>query len=92
VEFVDLMAAAGNLAEAGRIIDHLDATGALDGTLPYKSMVADAAAEVAAGTATPAADAPPRDLDDRGALVYMRDTLDRLAAAADGSEASAPAR
>jgi predicted ATPase/DNA-binding SARP family transcriptional activator len=120
VEFVDLMAAAGNLAEAGRIIDHLDATGALDGTLPYKSMVADAAAAVAEGTATPAdaaaavaegtatpADAaaavaegtatpataaPPRPLDDRGALVYMRDSLDRLATATDGSDASAPAR
>ncbi len=83
IEFVNLMAAAGNLAEAARILDHLDATGALDGSLPYKALVADAAARVAADAALAgdgAAAGPALD-DRRQALVYMRDALDRLAEA-----------
>jgi predicted ATPase/class 3 adenylate cyclase len=80
IEFVNLMAAAGNLAEAAHVLDYLDATGALDGSLPYKALVAEAAALVATATG-PSGDGatagPPLD-DRRQALVYMRDTLDRL--------------
>jgi predicted ATPase len=77
VEFVNLMAAAGQPAEAARILDHLAATGALDDALPYGAMVADAAARVAADAPGPAEpDGPP--LDDRGALTYMCAALDRL--------------
>jgi predicted ATPase/class 3 adenylate cyclase len=89
VEFVNLMVAAGNLAEAARILDHLDATGALDGALPWKALVADAAAEVFArprpGSADHRAPGDPVDdglddrLDDRRALGFMRDVLERLA-------------
>jgi hypothetical protein len=83
IEFVNLTAAAGNLAEAARILDHLDATGALDGSLPYKALVADAAARVAAaGAGRPRVGAATRPLlERRQALVYMRDALDRLAEA-----------
>jgi predicted ATPase/class 3 adenylate cyclase len=76
IEFVNLMAAAGNLAEAAHVIDHLDATGALDGSLPYKAMIADALAEVGAGARGHSARPV---LDDREALVYMRDVLVDLA-------------
>jgi hypothetical protein len=85
VEFVNLMVAAGNLAEAARILDHLDATGALDGALPWRALVADAAAEAFARPRPDSADhrAPgnPVDdrLDDRQALGFMRDVLERLA-------------
>jgi predicted ATPase/class 3 adenylate cyclase len=87
VEFVNLVAAAGNLAEAGRILDYLDATGALDDSLPYRALVADAAGRVAAGLG-PAPDPgepPPATFDDRQALRYMGDVLDRLADPAGGA-------
>jgi predicted ATPase/class 3 adenylate cyclase len=76
VEFVNLLAAAGNAAEAAPIVDHLDATGALDGSLPYKAQIADALARGGAAERAPAAR---RVADDRDALVYMRDVLSTLA-------------
>jgi len=75
VEFVNLMAAAGRPDDAARILDHLAATGAFDETLPYRALTASAAARVAAEAAG-RAPAPVPDLDDRGALVFMRDALD----------------
>jgi predicted ATPase/DNA-binding SARP family transcriptional activator len=86
VEFVNLMAAAGQPAEAGRILDHLAATGAFDDGLPYEALVGGAAARVAAarpgaGDDGAAAGAP---LDERGALAYMCAALDRLGETAAG--------
>jgi predicted ATPase/DNA-binding SARP family transcriptional activator len=81
VEFVNVMAGAGNPKEAGRILDYLDATGALADTLPYRALVADAAAMTApgAGPTPPPNRLPGPEFDDRQALVYMRDVLDQLA-------------
>jgi predicted ATPase/class 3 adenylate cyclase len=83
VEFVNLMVRAGNLAEAARVLDHLDSTGALDGALPWKSLVADAIGTVSAHRGPTAAEQPGsgETLDDRRALASMRDALDRLVAA-----------
>jgi predicted ATPase/class 3 adenylate cyclase len=84
IEFVDVMASAGKLREAARILDHLDASGALDGSLPYKEMVANAAARISAGLGSAVlsqGDTRQVIADDREALAYMCDVLDQLAGA-----------
>ncbi len=80
VEFINVMASAGNLREAARVLDHLDAAGALDDAMPYKGLVADAAGRISAhlGPIPAPRQADGKDLDDRQALAYMRDVLQRL--------------
>jgi predicted ATPase/DNA-binding SARP family transcriptional activator len=80
VEFINVMASAGNLREAARVLDHLDAAGALDDALPYQGLVAEAAGRISAhlGPIPAPRQADGKDLDDRQALTYMRDVLQRL--------------
>jgi hypothetical protein len=75
VEFVNLMTTTGHPAEALRVLRHLDAAGSLDGSLPWRTLVADSAAQLP-GSSDDGADVP---LDDRQALLYMRDALQDLA-------------
>lgn len=76
VELVDLMASTERLPEAARMLGYLETTGLLEAP-GFRSLVADAADRIAAG-ADPSLDrelAAGRELDDRGALAYMRDAL-----------------
>jgi predicted ATPase/DNA-binding SARP family transcriptional activator len=74
-EFVALLARAGKLAEVVPVLTYLETSGALDpaGTAPYRTLVAEATALLAA---TPTR--PPTGVvvdDDRQALHYIRTTL-----------------
>jgi predicted ATPase/DNA-binding SARP family transcriptional activator len=81
VEFVGIMAGAGCLAEAARILGHLEASNATSAGV--RMLIASAAARVAAsGTDLTPHLAAGRALDVRQALAYVRDVLDRLVAAA----------
>jgi len=90
IEFVGMMVKVGRRLEAARILGFLESSGALDISILRSRFAGDA------GTA--AADFEPdtdreralgRDLDDRRALTYIRDVLDRLI---DDDQPSAMAR
>ena len=84
VEFVNVTAMAGELETAERMLEHLDASGALDGALPWRGLVADASRKICGDLGSSRhrrTEARPR-LDDRQALAYMRDVLERLGDAA----------
>jgi predicted ATPase/DNA-binding SARP family transcriptional activator len=86
-EFVSLMAKAGNVPDAARVLEYLETAGVMDpdGTLPYRSLVADAARLVPtrSSVTSRANGAVPLD-NDRDALLYMRDALTRLGDARSG--------
>jgi predicted ATPase/DNA-binding SARP family transcriptional activator len=82
IEFVGMMVKVDRRPEAARILGFLESSGALDISVLRSRFAGDA------GTA--AADSEPdtdreralgRDLDDRGALSYIRDVLERLSTA-----------
>jgi predicted ATPase/DNA-binding SARP family transcriptional activator len=80
IEFINLMVAIDRLPDAARMLAYLKAANDF-GALASRTLVADAANKIAAGTAL-ASDpeqAPEQQLDDRQALVYMRDVLAELA-------------
>ena len=76
VEFINMMATIDRLPAAARVLDYLAAAGDF-GALAPRTLVAEAAAQVAAAGPTPPD--PERHLDARHALRYMRDVLDELA-------------
>jgi len=81
VEFINMMATIDRLPAAARVLGYLGAAGDF-GALAARTLVADAAARIAAG----AERIPDQDrslqprLDARLALMYMRDVLDELEA------------
>jgi predicted ATPase/DNA-binding SARP family transcriptional activator len=87
VEFVDMMARVDRLADAARILGHLEAAGRLDEG-PSRAMVADAADRISAATDLGGSldidldneRALGRELDDRQALAHVRAVLDHLIA------------
>ncbi|WP_218038363.1 BTAD domain-containing putative transcriptional regulator [Acrocarpospora pleiomorpha] len=72
VEFVNMMAAIGRLRDAARVLDYLATTGDF-GALALRTLVADAAGQIAAGVVQPG-----QKFDARQALEYMRDVLAAL--------------
>ena len=79
-EFVDMMAKVQCWPAAARMLDYLEGSSAFGDSPAVRSVVADAAMTIRATierTAGPEP-SPGRDLDDRHALTYMRDTLDQL--------------
>ena len=81
VEFINMMATIDRLPAAARVLDYLAAAGDF-GALAARTLVADAAARIAAGAERiPDQDRSPEPrLDARHALTYMRDVLDELEA------------
>ena len=79
VEFINMMAIIDRLPAAARVLDYLRAAGDF-GALAARTLVADAAAQVAANAERiPDQDRSPEPrLDARHALRYMRDVLDAL--------------
>ena len=79
VEFIRMMVKVDRLPEAARILGFLESTGSLD-VPALRSLVADDAGGIAVDSerATDHERTIGRDLDDRHALTYMRDVLDRL--------------
>ena len=79
IEFVRMMVKIGRRPEAAHILGFLESTGAVD-VSALKSLVAhDAGTNAAhAQSDTDRQRAAGRDLDDRRALIFMRDVLDRL--------------
>jgi hypothetical protein len=82
-EFVDMMAKVECWPAAARMLDYLEGSGAFGDSPALRSIVADAAMTITANIERTAGQepSPGRYLDDRHALAYMRDTLDRLALA-----------
>ena len=83
VEFINMMATIDRLPAAARVLGYLGAAGDF-GALAARTLVADAAARIAAdpdGIADQDRSPEPR-LDARHALTYMRDVLDELEAPA----------
>jgi hypothetical protein len=76
VEFINMMAEARRVAEAGRVLAYLDTTGGF-GELARSTLVAGAVRTIAAGPDL--TEHLLHDLDARQALAYMRDVLDELA-------------
>jgi predicted ATPase len=79
IEFVRMMVRVDRLAEAARIVGFLESTGSLD-VSALRSLVAGDAGRIAADAAhdTHHERTLGRDLDDRRALIFMRDVLGRL--------------
>ena len=79
IEFVRMMVKVGRPPEAARILGFLESTGAVD-VSALRSLVADDAGGIAADSRrdTDRQRTAGRDLDDRRALIFMRDVLDRL--------------
>ena len=75
VEFINMMATIDRLPAAARVLDYLATAGAL-AALAARTLVADAAARIAASTDRYRP--PEQQLDARHALTYMRDELDKL--------------
>ena len=80
VEFINMMATIDRLPAAARVLDYLATAGDF-GALAARTLVADAAARIAAAERIPERDRSPEPrLDARHALTYMRDVLDELEA------------
>lgn len=80
IEFINMMAAIDRTAEAAHMLTYLGAANDF-GALAARTLVAEAANKIAAAVRH-GADATPasaRHIDDRAALVYMRDVLAELA-------------
>jgi hypothetical protein len=79
IEFVRMMVKVDRLADAARIVGFLESTGSLD-VSALRSLVAGDAGRIAADAAHDIHHERTvgRDLDDRGALIFMRDVLGRL--------------
>jgi predicted ATPase/DNA-binding SARP family transcriptional activator len=84
VEFINEMAIIDRLPAAARVLDYLRGAGDF-GALAARTLVADAAAKVAANAERMRDQdrSPEPRLDARDALRYMRDVLDALASAAE---------
>ncbi len=79
IEFIGMMVKVERLPEAARILGFLESTGSLD-VPALRSLVAGDAARIATGSENDTAHERTlgRDLDDRRALVFMREVFDRL--------------
>jgi hypothetical protein len=79
VEFINMMATIDRLPAAARVLGYLAAAGDF-GALAARTLVADAAARIAAGPDGLAdrGRSPEPPLDARHALAYMRDVLDEF--------------
>jgi predicted ATPase len=79
-EFITMMVKVDRLPEAARILGFLESTDSLD-VSALRSLVADGTGEIAANSAhdTSHERKVGRDLDDRQALIFMRDVLSGLA-------------
>lgn len=88
VEFVNMMAAIDRIAEAARMLGYLEAAGDF-GALAARTLVTEATDTIAAGArhGSDPASASVR-IDDRAALIYMRDVLAGLT----GAQPETPAR
>ena len=73
IEFVTMMATAGQLDDAASVLAHLESSHLLDGP-GWRMLVADAAQRIAQGRPTAVA---PALTDDRANLQFMRNALDR---------------
>ena len=84
IEFISMMVKVDRLPEAARILGFLNSTGSLD-VPALRSLVTGDAARIAADSDHDADHERTvgADLDDRGALTYMRDALDRFATTND---------
>jgi predicted ATPase/DNA-binding SARP family transcriptional activator len=81
LEFINMMTTIDRLPDAAYILGHLDTTGLLDVEAPgFKMLVRDSADKVAADPAATAVrkESVERGRDERHALTYIRDVLDRL--------------
>jgi len=81
VEFINMMATIDRLPAAARVLDYLRAAGDF-GALAARTLVADAAARIAASAERVPDDdrSPEPRLDGRHALIFMREVLDELEA------------
>jgi predicted ATPase/DNA-binding SARP family transcriptional activator len=79
VEFINMMASVDRLPDAARVLSYLGTTGDF-GALAVRTLVADAAGQIAAGAGPISSPARPPDqlLDTRQALEFMRVVLDEL--------------
>lgn len=73
VEFVIMMTGTNRIGEAAHVLDHLESGHLLDGP-GWKALLADSADVIAKN---PRTERSPGVVDDRAALEYMRDVLDR---------------
>jgi hypothetical protein len=76
VEFINMMATVECWSAAARMLDYLETSGAFGDAPVLRTSVAGAARTVGHHDVGPP---PRRELDDRQALAFMRDELDRLA-------------
>ncbi|MEV2269922.1 AfsR/SARP family transcriptional regulator [Nonomuraea africana] len=95
IEFINMMAAIDRITEAARMLGYLEAANDF-GALAARTLVTEAADKIAASVRHSSDPAPAsvRHIDDRTALMYMRDVLVGLArpgALADNDTATAPA-
>jgi hypothetical protein len=79
VEFINMMAAIDRLPAAARVLGYLQAAGDF-GALAARTLVAEAAARIAASHIPDHEGSPDPELDARHALMYMQDVLDGLIA------------
>ena len=84
VEFITMMAAIDRLPAAARVLVYLREAGDF-GALAARTLVADAAARIAAGLIPDHDRTPEPEHDSRHALMYMRDVLDGLIAVSPDS-------
>lgn len=81
IEFINMMVEVDRLPDAARILGYVESTGLLDvEAAAFRTLVAGAASRIATDGAKSLAreQAIGRGLDDRQALAYIRDVLDRL--------------
>ena len=79
VEFINMMVAIDRLPAGARVLGYLRAAGDL-GALAARTLVAEAAARIAAGLIPDRDGSPEPELDARHALIYMQVVLDGLIA------------
>ncbi|TMR94767.1 BTAD domain-containing putative transcriptional regulator [Nonomuraea basaltis] len=90
IEFINMMAAIDRIAEAARMLGYLEAANDF-GALAARTLVTEAADKIAASVRHSSDPTPAsvRHIDDRAALVYMRDVLVGLARPGAQPETSA---
>ena len=76
VEFVTMMTSTGHLAEAARVLGHLESSHLLDGP-GWRALVADAAETI---SQTPGVEPGPALPDDRSTLEFIREVLGQIIA------------
>jgi hypothetical protein len=77
IEFINMMAQIGRLAEAGRMLAYLETTGLLDAPA-WRTLIDDSAKIIASAPDAAGAADGDDSLEGRQALEYMRDVLHTL--------------